>query len=125
MALQSWKLTSCLATLQLKALNGRDALKLTVFTEEALKAAEWYRAFGPGRSEYDTNRSIVWFRECSRYIMQAVNSRGHPTWKRRAVVWVGAVLQTVCLSAAANHRIQFREHDADVPAPDSDPLELN
>jgi hypothetical protein len=57
--------------------------------------------------------------------MQALNSREKPTWKRRAVVRVGAVLQAVCVSAAADERIQVLEHDADVPAPDSDTLELN
>jgi hypothetical protein len=74
-----------------KAFNGRETLKLTAFTEEALKAAEWYGAFGSGRSEDDMHRSVTWFQEYSRYTMQALNSRGNPTWKRRAVVPVGAV----------------------------------
>jgi hypothetical protein len=63
---------------------------LTAFPEEALRAAEWYGAFGSGSSGEDTNRSVTWFQESSRYRMQALNSSGKPTWKRRAVVRVGA-----------------------------------
>lgn len=108
-----------------QALNRREALKLTAFPEEALRAAEWYGAFGSGSSGEDTNRSVTWFQESSRYRMQALNSSGEPTWKRRAVVRVGAFLQAVCVSAGAGDRIQFLEHDADMPAPDSDPCEIN
>jgi hypothetical protein len=59
---------------QSKAMNGREALKLTAFAEEALKTAEWYGAFGSGRSEDDTNQSVTWFREPSRYKMKSLNS---------------------------------------------------
>jgi hypothetical protein len=80
-----------------KPLSMKEALELTAFPEEALKAMEWYIDMLESKTtENDGNTVPRWFRETSRYRMQALKPTGRPNWKRRAVARVGSFLQTVC-----------------------------